>query len=87
MFYQNGRKRLVPLTCIKEYEGFSNGANVDRVIKNIEAVEKFGGKNQITQKDDGSIEIENTFLYLDFGFNLRKANNKLILDAANRMSR
>ena len=87
VFYQNGRKRLVPLSCIKEYEGFTNGANVEHVIKNINAVENFGDKNQISEKEDGSIEIENTFLYLDFGFNLQKANNKLILDAANRMSR
>lgn len=87
VFYQNGRKRLVPLSCIKEYKGFTNGANVERVIKNINAVENFGDKNQISEKEDGSIEIENTFLYLDFGFNLQKANNKLILNVANRMSR
>ena len=87
VFYQNGRKRLVPLTCIKEYEDFSNGANVERVIKNIEAVEKFGGKNQITQKNDGSIEIENTFLYLDYGFNIKESNRMLVLDIANRTVR
>ena len=86
VFYQNGRKRLVPLTCIKEYEGFCNGANIERVIKNIEAVENFGSKNQITLKDDGSIEIENSFLYLDVDFDVNKANHKLVLDVANRTS-
>ncbi len=86
VFYQNGRKRLVPLTCIKEYEGFCNGANIERVIKNIEEVENFGSKNLITQKEDGSIEIENSFLYLDTDFNVNKANRKLVLDVANRTS-
>lgn len=86
VFYQNGRKRLVPLTCIKEYEGFCNGANIERVIKNIEAVENFGSKNQITLKDDGSIEIENSFLYLDVDFDVNKENRKLVLDVANRTS-
>ena len=86
VFYQNGRKRLVPLTCIKEYEGFCNGANIERVIKNIEAVENFGSKNMITQKEDGSIEIENSFMYLDTDFNVNKVNRKLVLDVANRTS-
>lgn len=86
VFYQNGRKRLVPLTCIKEYEGFCNGANIERVIKNIEEVENFGSKNLITQKEDSSIEIENSFLYLDTDFNVNKANRKLVLDVENRTS-
>jgi len=87
VFYKNGRKRLVPLSCIKEYEGFSNGANIERVIKNIETVENYGDKNLITQKKDGTIEIDNSFLYLDFDFNVKKANRKLVLDVANRIYR
>ena len=82
VFYRNGCKRIVPLDCIVEYEGYTNGKETEYILNNIEKLisidtpvkEYFTNEdgilesklkyicpNKISEKDDGTIEIENTY--------------------------
>lgn len=86
VFYQNGRKRIVPLDCIKEYQYFSNGTSTKNLFCNLE--EFINGNlpdNKISVKKDGSIEIENTYHILDAeSAELTQEKRYLILDLAKR---
>lgn len=61
IFFKNGCKRIVPLECIREYTGFSDG----RIIKNLRSFytalnfENLPA-NVITELEDGTVQIENT---------------------------
>ena len=86
VFFRNGAKRLVPLECIKEYEGFTDGQNTYRILNNIEEfMSENLPENKITQLEDGSIRIENTFNILDSeNANLHQDKRALILDIKKR---
>ncbi len=82
--YQNGRKKLVPLSCIKEYEGFDNGTGFEHILENIKKVQNCDFKNSITVNTDNSIAIENTFLYLDSNREIYESTRKLVLNVKER---
>ena len=82
--YQNERRRFVPLSCIKEYEGFDNGTSLEHTVDNIRKVQNYDSKNRITLNTDNTIEIENTFLYLDSSKEIHESKRKLILNVKER---
>lgn len=59
VFYQNGRKRFVPLECIKEYENFDDGKHL---LSINETLEKFSNyvppKNRITVIDQHVCDVQ-----------------------------
>ena len=86
VFYRNGCKRIVPLDCIVEYEGYTNGKETEYILNNLEKLisidtpikENFtyeDGKlesklkyicpTKISEKDDGTVEIENTYFCIN----------------------
>jgi len=76
VFYRNGCKRIVPLDCIEEYEGFCDGKetqlicdNLHKFIENSPYIpsdfEENKSDNKISLKHDGTIEIENTYLCIN----------------------
>ncbi len=86
VFYQNGRKRLVPLSCIKEYEGFENGANIEKLLSNLNQIRSDNQNNKITVQKNGVIKIENTLLSLDEYCKIVKTKQQLVLNLKERSS-
>lgn len=89
VFFRNGCKRYVPLDCIVEYEGFTNGKETEKVLSNLnEFINSEPNINVITVNDDGSIEIENTYPCLNpETAELVYLKKYLILDVKNRTAR
>ena len=86
VFYRNGCKRIVPLDCIVEYEGYTNGKETEYILNNLEKLIsidtpikdyftnedgnlesklKYICPNKISEKDDGTVEIENTYFCIN----------------------
>lgn len=86
VFYRNGCKRIVPLDCIVEYEGYTNGKETEYILSNLkklisidtpvrdyfinedgnlESKLKYICPNKISEKDDGTVEIENTYFCIN----------------------
>jgi len=108
VFYRNGCKRIVPLDCIVEYEGFKNGKNTICILENLQKListdsplpeystgenglyenKVFPYPNVISFKDDGTIEIENTYFCInpETG-DLAKLKRYLTLNVKKRIAR
>lgn len=86
VFYRNGCKRIVPLDCIKESEGFSNGKETRRIMKNLEQlISEDVSKNVVTVNPDGIIEIENSYICMNpETAELLNLKRYLVLDVRNR---
>ncbi len=80
VFYQNGRKRLVPLTCIKEYEGFDNGAGLETLINNLKQIQEDSSELKISVQKNGDIKIEKSLLSLNEYCKIVKTKRQLILN-------
>ena len=84
VFYQNGRKRKVPLACIKEYEGFENGACIEELLTNLKQIQEDNPSNKIKVQNDGTIKIENTLLSLREDHQITKTKQQLFLNVKKR---
>ena len=84
VFYQNGRKRIVPLSCIKEYEGFTNGAEVEELLSNLKQIQKDNTKTKISVEKDGTIKIVKELLLLNKVYKIIKTKRQIILNLQER---
>ena len=76
---------LVPLDCIKEYEGFCDGKEIEEKLNQIEEINaKEAIPNTITYNPDGTILIEGKDFYLDSDFIIQPRKHGLLLDIRNR---
>lgn len=76
---------LVPLDCIKEYEGFCDGKEIEKKLNQIEEINaKEAIPNTITYNPDGTILIEGKDFYLDSDFIIQPRKHGLLLDIRNR---
>lgn len=66
VFFRNGCKRILPLDCIKEFKGFSDGKETSRIMKNLDAFIESRSLNTISYKENGDIEIENSYYSFDY---------------------
>lgn len=59
VFYQNGRKRFVPIECIKEYENFDDGKNLLSINETLEKFINYAPpKNRITMIDQHVFDVQ-----------------------------
>lgn len=89
VFFRNGCKRLVPLDCIIEYDGFTDGVESEKLYFNLETViNSEPARNKISLKDDGTIEIENDYNYINSSDgNLINSKRYLLLNVKKRNAR
>lgn len=88
VFFRNGCKRIVPLDCIKEYVGFTDGKESSRIMKNLETFIEGQSTNTITYRENGDIEIENSYFSFDYEHaELLPLKRYLILNVRNRQSK
>ena len=88
VFFRNGCKRIVPLDCIKEYAGFTDGKESFRIMKNLETFIEGKSSNTITYRENGDIEIENSYFSFDYEqAELIPLKRYLILNVKNRQSK
>ena len=88
VFFRNGCKRIVPLDCIKEYAGFTDGKESSRIMKNLETFIEGQSSNTITYRENGDIEIENSYFSFDYEHaELISLKRYLILNVRNRQSK
>ena len=88
VFYKNGCKRIVPLDCIKEYNGFSDGKETSRILKNLDVFIESRTSNLISYKENGDIEIENSYYSFDYEkAELLPLKRYLILSIKNRKTK
>ena len=86
IFYNNNDfPEDVPLDCIKEYEGFCDGKETEKIINRIEEINtKEAIPKTITYNSDGTILIEGKDFYLDSDFIIQPRKHGLLLDIRNR---
>ncbi|MBQ5471089.1 MAG: PcfJ domain-containing protein [Treponema sp.] len=88
VFFRNGGKRIVPLDCIREYAGFTDGEESSRIMENLEAVIQSSSSNTISYKRNGDIEIKNSYYSFDCGDGeIIPQNRYLILNVKNRQTK
>ena len=109
VFYRNGCKRIVPLDCIVEYEGYTNGKETEYILNNLEKLIsidtpiedyftnedgnlesklKYICPNKISLKDDGTVEIGNTYFCINSETGeLLQLKRYLTLNVKKRISR
>lgn len=63
VFYRNGCKRIVPLDCIVEYEGYMNGKETEYILNNLEKLISIDTpvKDYFTY-EDGNLESKQKYI-------------------------